>query len=263
LKTLLSHRNFPWLASGIAGVLFIAIAAYVFSGGRPHELAFNRALQGMRIGLLDSIAICITLSGDTIVLIWIAAAMIGALAYNRQYRLAATVLAASVATPLLVMALKGWVQRPRPTIDLYHGVEAFSFPSGHTTNSAVLYGILMLLAYSPIFGRPRMWLAGMLGALVVLIGLSRIYLAAHWPTDVIAGWCIASIVLALVSVVIRKQAVVQQRERTVLWVAGAGAIFGLAYGAFNFAKAAEKYQPRIAIEVTLHKVSSPDFTPVG
>lgn len=176
--------------------------------------------------------------------------MIGALAYNRQYRLAATVLTAGVATPLLVMALKGWIQRPRPTVDLYPGIEAFSFPSGHTTNSAVLYGILLLLAYSHIFGRQRIWIASALGALIVLIGVSRIYLAAHWPTDVIAGWCIAAIVLSLVSVVIRKQAVVQKRERTVLWIAAAGAVLGLAYGAFNFSKAAEKYQPRTAIEVT-------------
>lgn len=263
MKTLLSYRNSPWLACGVAGVLFIAIAIYVLSGASPHELALNRALQAIRADLLDAIAIGVTLSGDTIVLIWIAIAMIGALAYNRQYRLATTVLAASVTTPLIVMLLKGWVQRPRPTLDLYPGIEAFSFPSGHTTNSAVIYGILLLLAYSHIFGRQRIWLASALGALIVLIGLSRIYLAAHWPTDVIAGWCLATIVLALVSVVIRKQAVIERRERTVLWVAAAGAIFGLAYGAFNFAKAAEIYQPRIAIEVTSHEVSSPDASSAG
>jgi len=223
----------------------------------------SSALQNIRTDLLDMIAIGITLSGDTIVLVWIAVAMIGALAYNRQFRLATTVLVASVTTTLLVMLIKGWVQRPRPTPDLYPGVEAFSFPSGHATNSAVIYGILLLLACSHIFGRRHIWLASVLGALIILIGVSRIYLAAHWPTDVIAGWCLAVIVLALVSRVIRKQAVIKTRERTVLWIATAGAIFGLAYGAFNFEKSAKKYQPRIEIEATLHEALSPGLILIG
>jgi undecaprenyl-diphosphatase len=69
------------------------------------------------------------------------------------------------------------------------GAEGFSFPSGHALNSTVTYGLLAMLVWRT--GWPK-WLRVALGAVLVtlpvLVGLSRIAIGVHYPTDVIGGW---------------------------------------------------------------------------
>jgi membrane-associated phospholipid phosphatase len=89
-------------------------------------------------------------------------------------------------------------QRPRfaePLLQLRR--DSYSFPSGHAMGSLVFYGFL---AYLLVLGMPRRWerwaIVGVLGILVLAIGLSRLYLGAHWPTDVVAGYAAAAIWLS-------------------------------------------------------------------
>jgi len=90
---------------------------------------------------------------------------------------------------LLNVALKHLVQRPRPVLEepLVH-LGTFSFPSGHAVASTVFYGALCALVFahtrSPAL-RALAVLAAM--AMVLLVGFSRVYLGAHYLTDVIAG----------------------------------------------------------------------------
>jgi undecaprenyl-diphosphatase len=86
--------------------------------------------------------------------------------------------------------LKSFFHRARPVVPWSIGDEkTFSFPSGHSLFSMVLYG---LIAYMVLERRSVFWhrfavtLAA--GAMTFGIGLSRIYLGMHWPTDVVAGW---------------------------------------------------------------------------
>ena len=89
-----------------------------------------------------------------------------------------------------VEVLKAFVARTRP--DLLEPVvveHGFSFPSGHATLSMVAYGVLAVLITRSRL--PRLLETAIvigLGVLVVLIGLSRVWLGVHYPTDVIAGW---------------------------------------------------------------------------
>jgi membrane-associated phospholipid phosphatase len=103
---------------------------------------------------------------------------------------------------LLNVLLKLWFERPRPPEVLRRiAVEGFSFPSGHAAFAGVFFGLLALLIARPTPRRPA-WLraAGVLLCLVlaVLIAASRVWLHAHYPTDVIggllvgAGWAIAA-----------------------------------------------------------------------
>ncbi|MGO8804409.1 phosphatase PAP2 family protein [Candidatus Binatus sp.] len=84
--------------------------------------------------------------------------------------------------------------RPRPDV-VSHAPRVFttSFPSGHATLSAITYltiAALLARAYpSPILELYFMLLAALL---TVLIGLSRIYLGVHFPTDILGGWCIGT-----------------------------------------------------------------------
>jgi undecaprenyl-diphosphatase len=120
--------------------------------------------------------------------------IVGVLAFllHRRYRhalfLALTVSLAFVSSE----GLKNLYGRPRPEL-VPHGsyVYSASFPSGHSTLSAATFLTLAVLIASlePNRGTKRMVFA-LAGMLVLGIGFSRIYLGVHWPSDVLAGWCL-------------------------------------------------------------------------
>ena len=94
-------------------------------------------------------------------------------------------------------AIKVALHRPRPT-DLYHkGWDAFSFPSGHSTSNAVLYGFLAFLLLGQV--KPVLRLPITLGSLVLVaaIAVSRLYLGAHWFSDVAGGLTFGAVWIAL------------------------------------------------------------------
>lgn len=99
---------------------------------------------------------------------------------------------------LLNSLLKGFYGRERPSINEAIDATGFSFPSGHAMGSLIFYGFVMFLT---IRGRQKEWLKWTisisLGVLIMLIGLSRIYLGAHFPSDVAAGFIAGTIWLLL------------------------------------------------------------------
>jgi undecaprenyl-diphosphatase len=106
------------------------------------------------------------------------------------------------AAALAVEIIKSTVARERPDllepILVEHG---FSFPSGHASLSMVAYGILAVLVSRSFLPRgTRLAVYGVVTALVFLIGLSRVWLGVHYPSDVIAGWVAgATVVLVYAS----------------------------------------------------------------
>lgn len=133
--------------------------------------------------------LALTALGATHSILLITALALAALAAARQWRGALT-LALSVATTEMVVALaKNLVSRPRPPAeDAVAHAQGFSFPSGHAAAAMAVYGVLVLLAARSFNGAART-LVALAGALVVLgVGVSRVYLGVHYPTDVMAGW---------------------------------------------------------------------------
>ncbi len=97
------------------------------------------------------------------------------------------------------------VDRPRPPIqDWARHVSGTSFPSGHSTSSALTYTLLLLLlAPSVRSGAGRAALAIGLLAVAALVGVSRVVLGVHWPTDVLGGWSLATFLLPFAALALR------------------------------------------------------------
>lgn len=104
---------------------------------------------------------------------------------------------------LAVEIIKTTVARERPEVlDPILVERGFSFPSGHASLSMVAYGILaVLVSRSSLSRGTRLAVVGVVVPLVFLIGLSRVWLGVHYPSDVIAGWVAgATVVLVFASV---------------------------------------------------------------
>ncbi len=105
---------------------------------------------------------------------------------------------ATVGAVVLENGLKLLVRRARP--DPYFGTVlpvSYSFPSGHALDSLVIYiALAMLLAPYVRERGARVALFAAVGVLVLAIGVSRVYLGVHWPSDVIGGWAVAAAWLA-------------------------------------------------------------------
>ena len=105
--------------------------------------------------------------------------------------LAGSVIGASIVNTFL----KSLLHRPRPELVPHlAAVSNASFPSGHAMISAATYLTIaaMLCEAQPRLSA-RIFLMAFAGVVVILVGCSRIYLGVHWPSDVLAGWCLGSI----------------------------------------------------------------------
>jgi undecaprenyl-diphosphatase len=91
---------------------------------------------------------------------------------------------------VLNVGLKLFFAKPRPTLWNYLIIEtSFSFPSGHALGSMVIYGFLAYLLANQFPKFSRLIYTAAVG-LITAIGLSRLYLGVHWPTDVLAGYAV-------------------------------------------------------------------------
>lgn len=110
----------------------------------------------------------------------------------RQYRAAVFVTLAVISGTILSTVSKIFFDRPRPP-DAVLRVFTSSFPSGHATVSAVTYLTLgALLAYLSNDRRQGAFCLGVAIIITFIVGLSRIYLGVHYPTDVLAGWSLGA-----------------------------------------------------------------------
>jgi undecaprenyl-diphosphatase len=136
----------------------------------------------------------ITSLGSTTVLTIVTLAVVFYLVMDGKRASAALVAIAVSGGAVLTYVLKFGFDRPRPDL-VAHLVEVstLSFPSGHAMGSAVTYLTLgALLARTQPRRRIKVYVLTVAVLLTLIVGISRVYLGVHWPTDVLAGWCAGS-----------------------------------------------------------------------
>jgi undecaprenyl-diphosphatase len=156
-------------------------------------------LHGFASPMLDSVMWAITTLGSTLVVapLFILAETVLLLARRRREAL---FLAIAILGSVVMNALLKFIfQRPRPALSWAQTPLDFSFPSGHTMNSLAFYLALALIAW--VIWGPKVGIPATFGAVVVatLIGVSRIYLGAHYFSDVVAGFAAGLAWLLIVS----------------------------------------------------------------
>lgn len=141
-------------------------------------------------GWVAEMARDVTALGGVTVLVALVAISAGYLLLARKYRSALFMVAAVASGQLLSSLLKIAIGRPRPDLISHESiVYTASFPSGHAMMAAVTY---LTLAVMLARAQPQLRLKAYLFIVAVLItvavGISRVYVGVHWPSDVLAGW---------------------------------------------------------------------------
>ncbi|MFG1393745.1 phosphatase PAP2 family protein [Xanthobacter agilis] len=135
-----------------------------------------------------------TALGSTGVLTLLTVVVLLFLLMTRKRHAALLVALAVAGGTLLSQVMKWGFDRPRPDL-VPHGMAVYtqSFPSGHAMLSAIVYLTLgALLARTQARTRVKVFLLCVAAALTVIVGVSRIYLGVHWPTDVLGGWMLGA-----------------------------------------------------------------------
>ncbi len=176
-------------------LLFVTFFALAFLIRSPYlqsiDVAITRGIQRPRTATLDTLATVFTYAGSmgTFLPFWMAAC--GLLLWKKRPWAAALCSAALMGHPLNWW-IKSFIERPRPEagiVEVILPAIGTSFPSGHAMSPVMFYGFLGLIAWVLIPRRKtRLALAGAATLLIFLIGASRIYVGAHWFSDVVAGW---------------------------------------------------------------------------
>jgi undecaprenyl-diphosphatase len=132
----------------------------------------------------------ITALGGAPVLTFITLAVVGYLILQKSYRSLGLVAAATVTGLIVSLLLKLYFIRPRPDVVPHLMTETTpSFPSGHSMMSAVVYLTLAaLLSRIETSNRVRIYTITIAFLIVFLVGISRVFLGVHYPTDILGGW---------------------------------------------------------------------------
>jgi membrane-associated phospholipid phosphatase len=207
------------LAASMAfALMFAAIAEDV--AHREPLVVYDRLFEGWLLASVTpaivSISKAITLGGNAWVIAGLTLILLSWWAWKKEWRLAAILLASVAGGGLLNYWLKLLFHRVRPDmVGALTQTSGFSFPSGHAMISVIFFGFLAYILVKSVSGWA--WRAVLIlgiGLAPLAIGLSRLVLGVHYPTDVLAGWMVGAAWLAACLTV---NATVKQSQKLVLF----------------------------------------------
>jgi membrane-associated phospholipid phosphatase len=175
-------KQIPLLLAAILAALWLAMLLL----GGPASPADAALLRFFHMTALVPAALAVTRLGNAYVLLPLSVAAAAALGLRMGRRQAVVYLLLILSGRLLVELQKDLIARVRPDpLGWLDTVTSLSFPSAHAANSTIAWLGLALLAAPPRLRAPAVAAAT---ATALLVGLTRLILAVHWPSDVIGGW---------------------------------------------------------------------------
>jgi membrane-associated phospholipid phosphatase len=185
------------IAAKALAVIAIAVAIAELSVVTRLDTAVTAEIHSWTGAGLNGIVSGVSELGGSEIVLWATLAAVVGLVGLRHFRGAAALGLAVLGTQGVVAIAKMLMTRPRPADEMAVAEPSgWSFPSGHSASAVALYVMLALIATSLWRRQLRPAVAfGAAGLLVALIGFSRVYLGAHYPTDVLAGWLTGGILV--------------------------------------------------------------------
>jgi membrane-associated phospholipid phosphatase len=196
----------PYLGIVVALAVFAVLATFVELIGKPcfaWDARLSEAVQAAPWPRgFEQFMRGVSWAGDNVFLagVVVAGAALILFAFGAR-REAVVVLLAVIVEQIVKITIKEIIARPRPTSEegvniFIHAKEVYSFPSGHTVHYVVFFGFLWYLTMRLVGARRLRWpLLAVLGTLIALVGLSRVYLGAHWPSDILGGYLLGGAIL--------------------------------------------------------------------
>lgn len=184
------------IAASLLAMAVLAVGVAELSIVASADIAAANTVHSVATGWLTSVLLGITNLASTDVILVATATAVVILAAQGHWRGAVALSLSVIATQAAVTVAKGLMSRPRPEAEgAAVDPSGFSFPSAHSASAVALYVMLALIAGHALRRRVGgfAWLAAV--SLVLAIGLSRVYLGAHYPTDVFAGWLLGAAVV--------------------------------------------------------------------
>lgn len=195
------RRPYLYILAALAGsillmALLVEIAEHTFiKAALQHlELQFINYVQQFMTPALTVETKLVTASGSSKFYFWASFVICGWYLYSRQKHRLYLYLVCLIGSGVLNQTLKHIFERVRPDILPVIHAGGYSFPSGHAMGAICFYGILAYFAGLGLRNKLLRWLLMLTaGFYILLIGLSRVYLGVHYPTDVLAGYAAGAV----------------------------------------------------------------------
>lgn len=184
------RKNLPWFVLLICMVAFFAIIEDVLENEIwIFDDVVYKTVSNIISNPVTSIFMVVTNLGGAIGIITITILI---LVFERKKQYKFYIIFNLVMVTIANQIIKYIVQRPRPIEHRIIDQFGYSFPSGHSMVSMAFYGFLIYLIYKRVKNKYLKWgLCTILSFLILLIGISRIYLGVHYASDVIGGFCLS------------------------------------------------------------------------
>jgi undecaprenyl-diphosphatase len=195
----MSKRALLLRLSGLLLAALLLVAAIITL--LPMDQALAAGLQHLTDPALSAVLTHISIFGEAPIEAMLVGLAVAAFAWRRRWLEAWFVVVAPVSAGALVAVIKMLVGRPRPVLEasgslFWRLFDHYSFPSGHAAFYTAFFGAVAFLLWQRCAGRAR-WAGIVLClTLIVLVGPSRVFLGAHWPSDVLAGYLVGGVCLS-------------------------------------------------------------------